>query len=51
MAALKMGAISVAIISSNGIPKSRNPLTVNEDIGPFLSPCSSVLSLLAVVFV
>lgn len=33
-----------AIISSNGIPVSRNPLRVNEDIGPFLSPCSSGLA-------
>lgn len=44
MAVLKMGTIPAAIISSNGIPVSRNPLTVNEDIGPFLSPCSSALT-------
>lgn len=36
--------IPVAIISSNGIPVSRNPLTVNEDFGPFLSPSSSALT-------
>lgn len=38
------GSNPAAITSSNGIPVSRNPLTVNEDIGPFLSPCSSGLT-------
>lgn len=44
MEVLEVGAIPAAFISSNGIPVSRNPLTVNEDIGPFLSPCSSGLA-------
>lgn len=44
IAVLEVGTIPAALISSNGIPVSRNPLTVNEDIGPFLSPCSSGLA-------